>query len=130
MGLNAIYLVRDDAAKATTYHAFLARLADEIRALPDVNGDGQLRAMVEDPYGLAYHGVPAIMAPTEDLETTLRAAAHYGADYVMLPAHRPALDAFYGSAASDPRLTLAASFPRGDRTIELWAILPESETAP
>jgi hypothetical protein len=59
-------------------------------------------------------GLRAVMIPNNDLETIMAVASHYGADYMLLPAPRPALVDIYHMTTPDPRLTFVADVPDTD----------------
>jgi hypothetical protein len=52
---------------------------------------------------LRYFGVSSIMLPMNDRDTILAVARRYGADYLMMPPNRPALDPLYNRSETDPR---------------------------
>jgi hypothetical protein len=54
------------------------------------------------------------MIPNNDLETILQVAAHYGAEYLLLPAPRKALEDIYMGTTPDPRITFLADIPGTD----------------
>ena len=53
-------------------------------------------------------GLRAVMIPNNDLETILFVARSYGADYMLLPGQRKALEDVYAGTTPDPRLQLIA----------------------
>ncbi len=105
---SSVALVRREAAFADTYHQSIGVLLDTLAELPDVDGDGEIRLMSQDPYVLSYYGYASIMTPHASRERTLELARKYGIDYLMLPAGRPTLDPLYLGAERDPRFALAA----------------------
>jgi hypothetical protein len=105
LAFNAADAVRQEAQLASAFNAGVAELAEELRKLPDLSGEGELVFMTQDPFILGLHGLSSVVFPFEDRETILAVARRYGVDYMILPAARPALDDLYGVArASDPRL--------------------------
>ncbi|MCS6834891.1 MAG: glycosyltransferase family 39 protein [Anaerolineae bacterium] len=103
--VNAVDTVRLEAQQARAFNDGVAELAAELRALPDLSGEGDLVFMTQDPFVLGLHGLSSVVFPFEDRETILAVARRYGVDYMILPAARPALDDLYGVArVSDPRL--------------------------
>jgi hypothetical protein len=100
---NAIELVRADARMTNTYAATMQQAAQAALTLPDTNGDGQIVLMAQDQFMLRYFGVRSIMLPMNDRDTILAVARRYGADYLMMPPDRPALDPIYKGAETDPR---------------------------
>jgi hypothetical protein len=56
-------------------------------------------------------GFRAVMIPNNDLETIMAVASHYGADYMLLPAPRAALDDIYHLTTPDPRLIFVSGVP-------------------
>lgn len=111
LGINAVYLVRNDAAQAASYLAGVEQMAAAAQALPDTNGDGQIILMTQDPYILRYAGIRSVMFPSEDRETTIEVARRYGVDYLLFPAARPALDPLYAQTEADDRFVRAADVP-------------------
>ncbi len=103
----SIDFVRQEADFANTYHASVGILLDALQSLPDRDGDGEIRLMTQDPYGLSYHGMKSIVTPLASREHVLELARQYHIDYLMLPAARPALDSLYLGAEADPRFRLA-----------------------
>jgi hypothetical protein len=59
-------------------------------------------------------GFKAVMVPNNDLNTIYFVAQHYKAQYLILPAPRPVLDAIYTGQKPDPRFVLIASIPGTD----------------
>jgi hypothetical protein len=59
-------------------------------------------------------GFRAVMIPNNDLETILAVASHYGADYLLLPAPRPALEDIFHMTTPDPRIIFVAGVPETD----------------
>jgi len=106
MLLNAIEVVRADFATARRYNDSIADLGIVLNELGDQNDDGRIIVMTQDPYILTYHGFPALMLPSDDRDMILDAARRYDADYILLPADRPALDALYDGVETDPRLPM------------------------
>ena len=107
LAAGAFDLVRLDGAFALNYLASMQTMAAEAQNLPDVNGDGELAFMAQDPYMLRYVGLRSIMYPHEDLDTTLDIAQRYGVDYLLFPADRPQFAAIQDDTATDPRLIQA-----------------------
>lgn len=107
MLLNAIELTRADFAFTREFDDSITTLSGLLDDLGDVNGDGRITVMTQDPFILSYHGYPALMIPSDDRDTILEAAYRYGVDYILLPAGRPALDPLYDGDETDPRLPLA-----------------------
>ena len=101
-------LVKREAEFADTYHRSIQVLLDGLASLPDINGDGEIRLMSQDPYVFSYYGLATAVTPLATREDTLDLARMYRIDYLMMPAARPALDSLYLGAESDPRFQLAA----------------------
>jgi hypothetical protein len=59
-------------------------------------------------------GFRAVMIPNNDLDTILEVAAHYGAEYLLLPAPRKALDDIYMGTTPDSRITFLAAIDGTD----------------
>lgn len=110
--VNAVQLVRTDAAASAAYLAEVERAAAVARTLPDTNGDGDLILMTQDPFILRYVGFRSIMYPYEDRDTIHAVALRYGVDYLLMPANRPSLNALYDGEDADPRFVLTADVPR------------------
>jgi hypothetical protein len=68
--------------------------------------------MIGNPPAYRYHGGGlSLIVPNEGIETTLRAAARYGVDYLVLDPNHPApLAEIYEQTAAHPRLTLVKTF--------------------
>ncbi|HLU09723.1 MAG TPA: glycosyltransferase family 39 protein [Oceanobacillus sp.] len=111
IGVNAVYLVRNDARFAGDYLASIERMASVAQTLPDTNADGEIILMTQDPYILRYVGIRSVMFPSEDRETIIEVARRYGVDYLLMPAARPALDPLYVGAETDSRFVTAAEVP-------------------
>lgn len=109
LAAGAFDLVRLDGAFALNYLSAIQTMAAGAQNLPDVNGDGELVFMAQDPFMLRYVGLRSIMYPNEDFDTTLDVARRYGVDYLLFPADRPQFAAIQSGAESDPRLV-----PAGD----------------
>ena len=54
-------------------------------------------------------GLKAVMIPNNDLDTILSVAHHYGAEYLLLPAPRKALEDIYMGTTPDARITFLAA---------------------
>lgn len=111
LAINAVQLVRADAAASAAYLAQVERAAAVARTLPDTNGDGDLILMTQDPFIIRYVGFRSIMYPYEDRDTIHAAALRYGVDYLLMPANRPSLNALYDGEDADPRFIPAADVP-------------------
>jgi hypothetical protein len=109
--INAVYLVRNDAAASASYLASVEQMAIAAQALPDTNGDDQIILMTQDPYILRYVGIRSVMFPSEDRETIIEVARRYGVDYLLLPANRPALDPLYLRQETDEHFERAGEVP-------------------
>lgn len=59
-------------------------------------------------------GLKSVMIPNNNLETILLVARHYGADYMLLPAPRKALEDLYLGQTPDPRFRLLAQITGTD----------------
>jgi len=106
MLLNGIELTRADFNQARIFDESVAALGQTLNQLGDQNGDGSITVMTQDPFILNYHGFPALMLPSDDRDTIIEVAHRYRADYIILPAARPALDPLYDGVETDPRLPL------------------------
>jgi len=103
-------LVRLDAAAANYYLSRIQTMAAQARELPDTNDDGQLIFMTQDPYMLSYVGLPSLMFPYENLDTTYEIAGRYGVDYLLMPSARPGIDLLL-NGENDPRFNLIEQVP-------------------
>lgn len=101
---NAFDLVRLDFAAAARFDQSVLDLKPVLDAAGDVNGDGEIIIMTQDPYILNYHGYRALMIPSDPLEMILEAAYRYNVDYILLPPARDALNPFMDGQVTDPRL--------------------------
>jgi hypothetical protein len=59
-------------------------------------------------------GLRAVMIPNNDLDTILRVADHYGAEYMLLPAPRKALEDIYMGTTPNPRILFLGSIDGTD----------------
>jgi hypothetical protein len=103
LAINALQLVRTDAAASAAYLEQVRVAADVARTLPDPNGDGAIILMTQDPYIVRYVGFQSIIYPYEDRDTIAAAAARYGVDYLLMPPNRPSLNAISDGTDADPR---------------------------
>jgi hypothetical protein len=69
-------------------------------------------------------GFQAVMIPNNDLETIIAVASHYGADYMLLPAPRPALDDIYHMTTPDPRIIFVSDVPETDWRLFRLELVP------
>jgi hypothetical protein len=68
--------------------------------------------MTRIPWEVHYStGYRAVQIPNDDLPTILAVARRYGADFLLLPAPRAALEPLYLYTMTDPRFELVASIP-------------------
>jgi hypothetical protein len=119
-GANAVELVRADARFTNAYLDHMARVAAAARDLPDENGDGAVVLMAQDPFMLRFLGVRSLMIPYESRETILAVAGRYGADYLLMPADRPALDPIQHGLEADARFRRVRILP--GTTSELYRL--------
>lgn len=86
--------------------------------------------MTRSPWELHLStGLGTLQVPYEGVETALEVADRFGADYLVLPARRPVLDAIAEGRARHPRLRLVASVPGSEQ--RLYEIVPDpSSPAP
>lgn len=118
--LNSFDLVRLDFAVARQFNQSVIDLSPILDAAGDVNGDGEIIVMTQDPYILNLHGYRALMLPSDPRDMILDAAYRYNVDYILLPAARESLDSLYNQQESDPRLRWSDA--NGD--YQLLAVLP------
>lgn len=104
MLLNAYDAVRLDFGIASQFLRQNEILADALDTYGDVNDDGVITVMAQDPYIMNYLGYHALMLPSDPRDMILEAAYRYDVDYIILPAARPALDPLYDGQETDPRL--------------------------
>jgi hypothetical protein len=116
LGANALDAVRLDAQFSDNYLASMEQVAAATKAMPDTNGDGKIILMVEDPYILRFVGIQSIMFPSEDRDKIVEIAQRYGVDYLLMPAHRPALDPLLTGEVVDPRFVLSGAVPGSQYT--------------
>ena len=127
LAMSSALQVQWETEFADTYHGSIQVLVDELAALPDVNGDGEIRLMSQDPYVMSYYGYASVMTPLASREDTLELGRRFAIDYLMMPASRPALDALYLSQATDPRFVLAAHMAdAGEIPFELYRLVYDS----
>jgi hypothetical protein len=69
-------------------------------------------------------GLRAVMIPNNDLDTILQVAAHYGAEYLLLPAPRKALEDIYMGTTPDARITFLAGIGGTDWKIYRLQLAP------
>lgn len=119
-GMSALQAMRADFDLARRFNESIIALDARLRELGDVNGDGEIIIMTQDPFILNYHGYRALMIPSDPLDMILEAAYRYRVDYILLPSARPALDGFLHERQQDPRLTWKV----GIKSYELLAVLP------
>jgi len=83
--------------------------------------------LAREPWDInAATRLKAIMIPNNDLETIYAVADNYGAQYILLPAPRRALDAIYAGSAPDPRFLFVAAVPGTDWKIFQIQTTPRS----
>jgi len=124
LGANAIEFVRQDANFVATYRGQITAMSAIARELPDVNGDGQLIFMTQDPFMLAYEGLSSVMYPYPDRASVDGVIDQYAIDYLLMPPDRPVLDPIYWRTVVDARFTFVRDVPR--TTYEFWRVEPAS----
>ncbi|MDQ7026226.1 MAG: glycosyltransferase family 39 protein [Anaerolineae bacterium] len=120
MLLNAFDTLRLDFAASRRFDDSIAALTVILNEVGDVNGDGEIIIMTQDPYILNYHGFRALMLPSDSRDLILEAAYRYQVDYILLPAARDSLDALYNNAEEDSRLQWLSATGR----YQLLAVIP------
>ena len=124
LAVSSVEQFKRETEFADTYYGSIQVLADALAALPDVTGDGEIRIMSQDPYVMSYFGYAGVMTPLASRADTLELGRRFEIDYLLLPAARPALDALYLSAESDPRFVLAAHLAdAGEIPFELYQLV-------
>lgn len=128
--LASIELIRADSAFNDNYLSLMQNLVRKIDELPDVNGDGEVRIMSQDPLVLSYLGKSSALVPNGTRNDIVAVARQYGIDYVMLPTAWTDLDKFYGLGHSDdPRFVFTAKMERADhQPFEFYAILTDKSS--
>lgn len=127
-GFGTLDMLREQNATIAQFHAFVREIAALNETLPDVNGDGAVRLMTQDPLILSYYGHPSAIIPKGSRDEVIAAARHYRIDYIMLPTEWTELDVFHGAGASDDgRFVYTAAIDRGTtQPAEFYAILPDA----
>jgi hypothetical protein len=92
--------------------------------------DPTATVMIGNPPAYRYHGGGlSVVIPNEDLATTLRVAAAYQVDYLVLDHNHPApLAELYQAPAAEPALALVQTFGRGTQQ-EIYIFRVEQERA-
>ncbi len=111
LALNAFEYVRADASFVSGYLGRNQAMAAVAHTLPDVNGDGQLILMAQDPFMLDFLGLHSAIFPSDDRDIVYAVTQRYKVDYLLMPPDRPALDALYLRTETDPRFVHAADVP-------------------
>ncbi len=111
MAVDGLVLIKDDFALGHAYRNFSTEVAEAMREAGDVNGDGEIVVMSVDPFIWDYFDFRALITPADDLDTILRVAARYRADYLFVSTIRSALAPIYRGTQTDPRLVLVQDFP-------------------
>jgi hypothetical protein len=111
LALNAFEYVRADATFVNGYLGRNQAMAAVAHTLPDVNGDGQLIFMSQDPFMLDFLGLHSAIFPSDDRDIVYQVAQRYKVDYLLMPPDRPALDGLYLRTDSDPRFVHVADVP-------------------
>ncbi len=110
MALNGVEFVRQEMKVIRAYLGPYQQLRDTLLELGDVNGDGRITVMGEDPWILNTYGFYSLVIPFDDRDIILEAARRYQADYLILPADdRWDLNALYRGEETDPRLPIIAT---------------------
>jgi 4-amino-4-deoxy-L-arabinose transferase-like glycosyltransferase len=104
MAMNAFQLIRTDFDVARRFNQSIIDLSVRLDELGDVNSDGEIIVMTQDPFILNYHGYRALMIPSDSRDMILEASYAYQVDYILLPAARVSLDNLYHQQESDVRL--------------------------
>lgn len=93
----------------------LAMLKTVLASDAQEQGQEDIVIMTRDPWDV-YHSTryKAIQIPNENLDTIYQAAEEFGANYLLLPAEREALEDLYEGQAPDDRFQFAAEIPGSD----------------
>lgn len=118
--LGSFDLVRLDFAVAGEYSQSVIELDMVLQDAGDVNGDGEIIIMTQDPFMLNLYGYRALMLPSDPRDMILEAAYRYDVDYILLPAARESLDDLYDQNEIDPRL----QWSDANDDFQLLAVLP------
>jgi 4-amino-4-deoxy-L-arabinose transferase-like glycosyltransferase len=118
IGLLTAYFATHAVTKTREYMAErngLARPLAEVKALVERDGPAHLDGVVvmtRVPWELNYStGYKAVQIPNDDLPTILEVARRYKANYLLLPAPRPALVGLYQNRDADARFRLVGEVP-------------------
>jgi hypothetical protein len=122
VGLSAVERVRADAAAARAYIDEIRIVAERAARLPDMNGDGEIRLMTQDPYILRYVGVRTVIYPFEPRAVIHGVAVRYRVDYLLMPPNRPALDRLWRGEETSALFTLSARIE--GTPYSFWAVGP------
>ncbi len=124
LALNAFEYVRADANFVSGYLGRNQAMAAVAHTLPDMNGDGQLILMSQDPFMLDFLGLHSAIFPSDDRDIVYAVAQRYKVDYLLMPPDRPALDALYLRTDTDPRFVHVADVPGTE--YQFFKVTPES----
>lgn len=129
MVANSYDVVRSETQRADGFYTNVLLAVNELNALPDDTGDGEIRVMTQDPYIMSYYGISSVMIPlTRTREDVLEIAGLYDIDYLLMPAARPALDGLFQQAETDNRFTYIESISNSNRLLfEIYRLNPDEE---
>ncbi|MBC7238004.1 MAG: hypothetical protein H5T69_19345, partial [Chloroflexi bacterium] len=116
---EALDYVKDNARRETQLGELRKVLSEDARAW----GQAEVIVMTRNPWEVhEATGFKALQIPNNDRDTILRLAERFGANYLLLPAPRPALNALNRNPQSDPRFAFVAKVP-GSK-LKAFRILP------
>ena len=124
LAANAFERVRADANFVRGYLGRNQSMAAVAQTLPDVNNDGQLILMAQDPFMLDFLGLHSALFPSDDRDIVYEVTQRYRVDYLLMPPDRPALDALYLRTETDPRFVHTADVPGTE--YQFFRVQPES----
>jgi hypothetical protein len=118
---KSIQFTRSELKENTRIGLEIQKLNQVLNEKIPVEQQGKIVIMTRDPWEVYYttrH--PAIQIPNDDLDTIYQVAQKFGANYLLLPAPRTALENIYTGKEKDERFTLIAKVPNSD--MELFEI--------
>lgn len=110
---NSIYTARKTIIANSEMNQQLTRLKDVLQS--DIEADSDAVIMTRGPWEVFYTtGYKTIQIPNEDIDIIYEVALRYGADYLLLPAPRQALEDIYRGTQVDARFELIADIKNSD----------------
>ena len=116
---NSIYSARKMIITNSKINQQLTQLKDVLQN--DIKADSEAVIMTRGPWEVFYTtGYKTIQIPNENIDTIYEVALKYGADYLLLPAPRKALEDIYSGTRVDARFKLIANIK--DTDLKLYRI--------